>query len=84
LLSKRNIALGITSYFPQGAAHGAQTSIKAKLQSPEKWRQVDLCVAQVFYNYCIPFNFVNSIYNQEIIDAIASIGFGIKVLVMMF
>jgi len=33
---KRKANSGITSYFPQGTVPGAQPSIKAKLQSPEK------------------------------------------------
>ena len=35
-------------------------------------------MARFFYDCCIPFNFAHSIYYQEIIDAIASIGFGYK------
>jgi len=40
-LAKRKTTSGITSYFSEGAAHGAQPSIKTKLQSPKKSRQVD-------------------------------------------
>jgi len=35
-----------------------------------------LCVARFFYYCCIPFNCTHSIYYQEMIDAIVSIGFG--------
>jgi len=37
-----------------------------------------LCVARFFYDCYIPFNCAHSIYYQEMIDAIASIGFGYK------
>jgi len=35
-------------------------------------------VARFFYDCCIPFNCANSIYYQEMIVAITSIGFGYK------
>ena len=44
-LGKSKPSSGLTCYFPPGAAHGSQPTIKASLQSPKKWRQVDLCVA---------------------------------------
>ena len=35
-------------------------------------------MVQFFYDCCILFNFAHSIYYQEMIDVIASIGFGYK------
>jgi len=61
-LEKRKASSGFSSYFPQGVVASVQPSIKAKLQSIEKWRQVDLCVARFFHDCCIPFNYAHSIY----------------------
>ena len=50
-LGKRKATSGISSYFLQEAAYGAHALIKATLQSPGKWRQVNFCVAQLFYDF---------------------------------
>lgn len=68
----------LKSYFPKGTGKGSQPTIKAALQSKERWHQADMAVGKFFYDNCIPMNAANSIYYQEMIDAVASMGLGYK------
>ncbi|XP_031272895.1 uncharacterized protein LOC116131387 [Pistacia vera] len=57
----------------------SQPSIKSVLARKEaKWR-VDMAVARLFYDSCIPINVINSIYFQPMVDAITAIGPGYKI-----
>ena len=76
--SKKRKTAGIASYFPSGSQHGFQPTIKAALQSKERWHEVDLAIARFFYDACIPMNVANSYYFQPMIDAIACLGLGYK------
>lgn len=66
---------GIASYFHKVSDKaGLQPSIKAAFQTKERKRQVDLAVARVFYEACIPLIAVNSPYFQQMINAVSLFG----------
>ena len=77
-LSRKKKKMGIASYFPSDVKIGSQPTIKAALQSKERWHEVDLAIARFFYDACVPINVGNSFYFQPMIDAIACIGLGYK------
>ncbi|XP_039145602.1 uncharacterized protein LOC120282824 [Dioscorea cayenensis subsp. rotundata] len=73
---KRKASSGIESYFTHGIADPTQPSIKASLQSKEKWHDTDMSIAMWFYHACIPLNAINSPFFQVPISKIASMGHG--------
>ncbi|XP_031269412.1 uncharacterized protein LOC116127894 [Pistacia vera] len=78
--TKRKRFIGIGDYFAPRTKSRSQLSIKSILARKEaKWR-VDMAVARLFYDSCIPTNVINSIYFQPMADAIAAIGPGHKIL----
>ena len=74
VLGKRNGTKPVDNYFAPIATPGAQLGLKSVFQSKEKVRQVDMAIARFLYDNCIPFNVVNSIYYQRMIDAVAAGG----------
>ncbi|XP_042466040.1 uncharacterized protein LOC122048551 [Zingiber officinale] len=68
---------GIHNFF-KGGHDNSQPTIKAILQSKEKWHNCDMAIARWFYDACIPINAVNSPFFQKAIDQIASMGHGYK------
>ncbi|KAL3537023.1 hypothetical protein ACH5RR_000389 [Cinchona calisaya] len=74
---KRKATTGINAYF-KGGRDTLQPTIKACLQSKEKWHNTDMAIALWFYDACIPINAVNSPFYQRAIDHIASMGHGYK------
>ncbi|XP_022899334.1 uncharacterized protein LOC111412634 [Olea europaea var. sylvestris] len=69
---------GIGSYFMPRTGLGNQPTIKSVLQSKEAIEKCDLTLSKWMIDSCIPFNAVNSVYYQQSIDAIASMGPGYK------
>ena len=57
---------------------GAQPGLKSVFQSKERVRQADMAIARFLYDNCIPFNVVNSVYYQKMIDAVTAAGPGYK------
>ena len=57
---------------------GAQPGLKSVFQSKEKVRQADMAIVRFLYDNCIPFNVMNSMYYQRMIDAVAAAGPGYK------
>ncbi|KAL3520068.1 hypothetical protein ACH5RR_018217 [Cinchona calisaya] len=74
---KRKATIGINAYFKDGC-DTSQPTIKACLQSKEKWHNTDMVIALWFYDACILINAVNSPFYQRAIDHIASMGHGYK------
>ncbi|KAL3509485.1 hypothetical protein ACH5RR_028886 [Cinchona calisaya] len=74
---KRKATIGINAYF-KGRRDISLPTIKACLQSKEKWQNTDMAIALWFYDACIPINAVNSPFYQRAIDHIASMGHGYK------
>ncbi|XP_022871119.1 uncharacterized protein LOC111390332 [Olea europaea var. sylvestris] len=69
---------GIGSYFMPRTGPGNQPTIKSVLQSKEAIEKCDLTLSKWMIDSCIPFNAVHSVYYQQSIDAIASMGPGYK------
>ncbi|KAL3518882.1 hypothetical protein ACH5RR_021471 [Cinchona calisaya] len=74
---KRKATTGINAYF-KGGRDTSQPTIKACLQSKEKWHNTDMTIALWFYDACIPINAINSPFYQRAIDHIASMRHGYK------
>nr|XP_027124009.1 uncharacterized protein LOC113740668 [Coffea arabica] len=74
---KVTASTGIRAFF-KGGCDTSQPTIKACLQSKEKWKNTDMAIALWFYDACIPINAVNSPFFQKAIDQIASMGHGYK------
>ncbi|XP_071906285.1 uncharacterized protein [Coffea arabica] len=74
---KVTTSTGIRAFF-KGGRDTSQPTIKACLQSKEKWENTDMAIALWFYDACIPINAVNSPFFQKAIDQIASMGHGYK------
>ena len=74
VLSKRKGTKPVDNYFAPKTTPGAQPSLKSVFQSKEKVRQVDMAIARWMYDNCIPFNAMNSVYYQRMIDAVAVAG----------
>ncbi|XP_052177542.1 uncharacterized protein LOC127791597 [Diospyros lotus] len=68
----------MTSFFKYGVQDSKQPSIKACVQSKERWHVIDMAIALWFYDACIPTNAVNSPFFQKAVDKIASMGHGYK------
>ncbi|XP_052622338.1 uncharacterized protein LOC128127703 [Lactuca sativa] len=60
----------------QGMHYPSQPSIKAALQSKERWHETDLALAMWLYDSCIPMNVVNSPPFQIEMSKVASMGHG--------
>nr|XP_023913311.1 uncharacterized protein LOC112024899 [Quercus suber] len=69
---KRKGTNPVELYFAPRTTPGAQPGLKSVFQSKERVRQADMAIAWFLYDNCIPFNVVNSVYYQRMIDAIAS------------
>jgi len=67
-----------SNFFAPRTTVGAQPSIRFSMAGKEAVRRVDLAIGRFLYDNCIPMNVANSVYYQEMIDAIASIGSGYK------
>nr|XP_027071766.1 uncharacterized protein LOC113696566 [Coffea arabica] len=74
---KTTAPTGIRAFF-KGGRDSSQPTIKACLQSKDKWQNTDMAIALWFYDACIPINAVNSPFFQKAIDQIASMGHGYK------
>ncbi|XP_027102739.2 uncharacterized protein [Coffea arabica] len=74
---KTTAPTGIHAFF-KGGRDSTQPTIKACLQSKDKWQNTDMAIALWFYDACIPINAVNSPFFQKAIDQIASMGHGYK------
>ncbi|XP_031394655.1 uncharacterized protein LOC116206052 [Punica granatum] len=68
----------INSYFEPRTTPGAQRTLKSVLQSKEVTEKCDLTISKWMLAPRIPFNTVNSLYYQQAIDAIASMGVDYK------
>ena len=66
------------SYFAPRTTPGAQPGLKSVFQSKERVRQADMAIARFLYDNCIPFNVVNSVQYQKMIDVVATAGPGYK------
>ncbi|XP_012853841.1 PREDICTED: uncharacterized protein LOC105973363 [Erythranthe guttata] len=73
---KRKASYAIDSFCKKGVSLSSQPSIKACMQSKDKWKDTDLAIALWFYDACIPFNACTSPYFQAAINKIASMGHG--------
>ena len=78
VLGKRNGTKLVDNYFAPRTTPGAQPSLKSVFHSKERVRQADMAIARFLYNNCIPFNVMNSIYYQRMIDTVAAAGSGYK------
>ncbi|XP_030941576.1 uncharacterized protein LOC115966484 [Quercus lobata] len=78
ILGKRKDTKPMDNYFAPRITPRAQPSLKSVFQSKEKVRQADMAIARWMYDNCIPFNAVNSMYYQRMIDAVATSGPGYK------
>ncbi|XP_031256659.1 uncharacterized protein LOC116114660 [Pistacia vera] len=76
--TKRKRPIGIGGYFAPRTKPRSHPSINIVLAEKEaKWR-VNMIVARLFYDSCIPINVINSIYFQSMVDAITVIGLRYK------
>ena len=69
-------ARGIQKYFKVGVGNHSQPTIKACMQSKERWHDTDMAIALWLYDACIPINAVNSPFFQVAVNKIASMGHG--------
>ncbi|XVE92860.1 hypothetical protein REPUB_Repub01dG0139600 [Reevesia pubescens] len=77
--SKKGIKfMGIGNYFMPRITPGAQLTIKSVLQSKEAIERCDIAISKWMIDASIPFNAINSVYFQPMIDAVASMGAGYK------
>ncbi|XP_027077056.2 uncharacterized protein [Coffea arabica] len=74
---KVTVSIGIRPFL-KGGRDTSQLTIKACLQSKEKWENTGMAIALWFYDAYIPINAVNSLFFQKSIDQIASMGHGYK------
>ncbi|XP_023884919.1 uncharacterized protein LOC111997101 [Quercus suber] len=72
VLGKRKGTKPVDNYFAPRTTPGAQPSLKSVFQSKERVRQADMAIARFLYDNCIPFNVVNSVHYQRMINAIAA------------
>ena len=78
VLGKINGTKPMDNYFAPRTTLGAQPGLKSVFQSKARVRQIDMAIARILYDNCIPFNVVNSVYYQMMIDAVAAAGPGYK------
>ena len=74
VLGKRKGTKTVDDYFAPRTTPGAQPGLKSVFHSKERVRQADMAIVRFLYDNCIPFNVVNSIYYQRMIDVIATAG----------
>ncbi|KAL4619227.1 hypothetical protein ACB092_06G064500 [Castanea dentata] len=72
VLGKRKGTKLVDNYFAPRTTPRAQHGLKSVFQSKENVRQANMAIARWMYNNCIPFNAVNLVYYQRMIDAIAT------------
>ena len=77
-LGKQKTTGDINNYFAPRTTPGAQPGIRSALAGKEAIHRADLAVVRWLYDCCIPFNALNSVYFQKMVDAIAAIGPGYK------
>ncbi|KAF7808270.1 uncharacterized protein G2W53_035013 [Senna tora] len=70
----KSTSSGLSSYFMPRTTQGAQPTLKSVLQSEEARERCDLAISKWMVDACLPFNAVNFVYYQLMIDAIANIG----------
>ncbi|KAL0410835.1 UNVERIFIED_CONTAM: hypothetical protein Slati_3673200 [Sesamum latifolium] len=68
--------MGLDSFFKIGTRDPSQPTIKASLQSKEKWYDTDMAIALWFYDSSIPLNACNSPFFQIAMSKVASMGHG--------
>ena len=78
VLGKRKCTKPVNNYFAPRTTPGAQPSLKSVFQSNEKVRQANMAIARWMYDTCIPFNVVNYVYYQMMIDVVATTDPGYK------
>ncbi|KAL0318749.1 UNVERIFIED_CONTAM: hypothetical protein Sangu_2031100 [Sesamum angustifolium] len=71
--SKKKAKTGLESFFKISTRDPSQATIKASLQSKEKWVDIDMAIALWFYDSCIPLNACNSFF-QIAMSKVASMG----------
>ncbi|KAL0404286.1 UNVERIFIED_CONTAM: hypothetical protein Sradi_2069400 [Sesamum radiatum] len=76
LESSKKKAKTLDSFFKIGTRDPSQPTIKASLQSKEKWYDTDMAIALWFYDSCIPLNACNSPFFQIAMSKVASMGHG--------
>lgn len=69
----------IGNYFMPMTTPGAQTTLKSVLQSKYVVQMCHIAISKWMIDACIPFDVVNSVYYQLMLDAVASMGIGFKV-----
>ena len=78
VLGKKKSTNSVDSYFAPRTTPRAQPSLKSVFQSKERVRQADMAIARFLYDNFIPFNVVNSVHYQKMIDAVAAASPGYK------
>ena len=78
ILGKRKGTKLVDNYFVPRTTLEAQPGLKSVFQSKERVRQADMAIVRFLYDNCIPFNVVNSVYYQRMIDAIVVAGLSYK------
>ena len=73
---KRPATTTLGTFFKSGMLDPSQPTIKACMQSKEKWHDTDLAIALWFYDACIPLNACNSPMFPIAMSKIASMGHG--------
>lgn len=76
--NKEKKYMGIGDYLMTRTIKGAQPTLKSVLQSKEAIDRCDLAISKWMIDASIPFNTVNFVYFQPMIDTVASIGAGYK------
>ncbi|KAK4381925.1 hypothetical protein Sango_2919600 [Sesamum angolense] len=74
--SKKKAKTGLESFFKISTRDPTQPTIKASLQSKEKWYDIDMAIALWFYDSCISLNACNSSFFQIAISKVACMGHG--------
>ena len=78
VLGKRNGTNPVDNYFAPKTTPGVRPGLKSVFLSKERVRQADMAIARFLYDNCIPFNVVNSMYYQKMIDVVAAASPGYK------
>ncbi|XP_030945986.1 uncharacterized protein LOC115970498 [Quercus lobata] len=72
VLGKRKGTKPMDNYFAPRTTPRAQPGLKNVFESKENVRQADMAIVRWMYDTCIPFNAVNSVYYQRMIDAVVA------------
>nr|XP_023912414.1 uncharacterized protein LOC112024002 [Quercus suber] len=78
VLGKRKGTKSVDNYFAPRTTPRAQPGLKSVFQSKERVRQADMAIVRFLYDNCIPFNVVNSVYYQRMINVVAAARPGYK------